>query len=145
MLDFYKAESSTPTPVVFHIHGGGWMGGNKTQFNPSDYLKAGISVVSIEYRFVSDAMAANVKPPVEWPLHDAARALQFVRSKAKEWNIDKTRIGPRADRPGHAPACGWPSTTKWPIRNSSDPVARESTRLTCAAVGGAQTSLYRSR
>ena len=29
VLDFYKAESATPTPVVFHIHGGGWMGGNK--------------------------------------------------------------------------------------------------------------------
>ena len=27
------------------------------------------------------------------PLEDAARALQFVRSKATEWNLDKTRIG----------------------------------------------------
>ena len=27
VLDFYKAKSPTPTPVVFHIHGGGWMGG----------------------------------------------------------------------------------------------------------------------
>ncbi len=29
VLDFYKAESSTPTPLVFYIHGGGWMGGKK--------------------------------------------------------------------------------------------------------------------
>ena len=33
VLDFYKAESSTPTPLVFYIHGGGWMGGKKTPFN----------------------------------------------------------------------------------------------------------------
>ena len=32
-------------------------------------------------------------PPVKAPLEDAARALQFVRSKAAEWNIDKKRIG----------------------------------------------------
>ena len=46
VLDFYKAESATPTPVVFHVHGGG-MGGSKAPFNPSEFLKAGISVVSI--------------------------------------------------------------------------------------------------
>ena len=41
VLDFYKAESATPTPLVFYIHGGGWMGGSKTQFDASEYLKAG--------------------------------------------------------------------------------------------------------
>ena len=56
VLDFYKAESLAPTPLVFYIHGGGWMGGSKAPFNASEYLKAGISVVSIEYRFVSEAM-----------------------------------------------------------------------------------------
>ena len=29
ILDFWKAESSTPTPAVFVIHGGGWVGGSK--------------------------------------------------------------------------------------------------------------------
>ena len=28
VLDFWKAESATPTPLVFVIHGGGWMGGS---------------------------------------------------------------------------------------------------------------------
>ncbi len=35
-------------------------------------------------------------------------------------------------------SCGWPSTTTWPIPKSGDPVARESTRLSCAAVNVAQ-------
>jgi acetyl esterase/lipase len=140
VLDFYKADSSSPTPVVFNIHGGGWMGGNKG-INPSEYLKAGVSVVSIEYRFVSDAMKAGIKPPVDWPLHDAARALQFVRSKAAEWNIDKTRIGATGGSAGACSSLWLAFHDDMADPKSSDPVARESTRLTCAAVGGPQTTL----
>ena len=47
-------------------------------------LKEGISVVAISYRLLQ--YAREVDPPVKAPLHDAARALQFVRSKAREWN-----------------------------------------------------------
>jgi acetyl esterase/lipase len=141
VLDFYKAESAAPTPVVFHIHGGGWMGGSKAPFNASEYLKAGISVVSIEYRFVSEAMKAEVKPPVDWPLHDAARALQFVRSKAKEWNIDKTRIGATGGSAGACSSLWLAFHDEMADPKSADPVACESTRLTCAAVNVAQTSL----
>ena len=36
------------------------------------------------------------------PLEDAARALQFVRSKAAQWNLDKQRIGASG---GSAGAC----------------------------------------
>ena len=84
---------------------------------------------------------AGVKTAGEWPLHDAARALQFVRSKAGEWNIDKQRIGASG---GSAGAC----SSLWLALHddladpqSDDPVARESTRLWCAAVSGAQTTL----
>ena len=106
VLDFYKAESSRPTPLVFYIHGGGWVSGDKAGAGDVEkYLAAGISVVSINYRFTTQAQTAGVKPPVEWPLHDAARALQFVRSKAGEWNIDKAadrrhgRLGGRVFEP----------------------------------------------
>src|SRR5438067_628832 len=95
-LDFYKTGSTKPAPLVFFLHGGAWTGGDKVKNGPAGiafYLAAGISVVSVDYRFVTQAQAAGVKPPVDWPLHDAARALQFVRSRAGEWNLDKTRIG----------------------------------------------------
>jgi acetyl esterase/lipase len=141
VLDFYKAESSTPAPVVFYIHGGGWMAGSKAPFNASGYLKAGVSVVSIEYRFVSDAMAAGVKPPVDWPLRDAARALQFIRSKAGEWNIDKTRIGATGGSAGACSSLWLAFHDEMADPKSADPIARESTRLFCAAVNGAQTTL----
>jgi acetyl esterase/lipase len=141
VLDFYKADSPAPTPLVFHIHGGGWMGGSKSPFNAEGYLKAGISAVSVEYRFVSEAQAAGVKPPVQWPLHDAARALQFVRSKAGQWNLDKTRIGATGGSAGACSSLWLAFHDDMADPKSADPVARESTRLACAAVAGAQTTL----
>ncbi|MBL9186845.1 MAG: alpha/beta hydrolase [Opitutaceae bacterium] len=142
VLDFWRAESTQPTPVVFHIHGGGWVTGDKAVVAQLErYLVAGISVVSINYRYVTQAIQAGVKPPVQWPMSDAARALQFVRSRAAEWNLDKARIGATG---GSAGAC----TSLWLAFHadladpkSSDPIARESTRLWCAAVSGAQTTL----
>ena len=143
VLDFWKAPSDKPTPLVFVIHGGGWMGGSKERLNrfvdAPALLKEGISVVAINYRYIRNAQ--NLKPPVQAPLHDAARALQFVRSKAAEWNIDKTRIAAAGASAG---AC----SSLWLLYHddladpeSEDPIARESTRLFCAAVNNAQTTL----
>lgn len=140
VLDFYPAKSDKPTPVVLYIHGGGWLGGDK-RTNPKAYLDKGISVVAINYRYVSNAKEDNTTPPVKAPLSDAARALQFVRSKAKEWNLDKEKIGATG---GSAGACSslWLAFHEDMAQpDSADPIARESTRLYCAAVNGAQVSL----
>ena len=142
VLDFYKAESAQPAPLLFHIHGGGWLNGSKARVaNLDKYLAAGISVVSINYRYVSQAHEAGVKPPVKWPLEDAARALQFVRSKAGEWNIDKARIGASGGSAGACSSLWLAFHDDLADAKSSDPIARESTRLLCAAVVGAQTTL----
>ena len=140
VLDFYPAKSDKPTPVVFYIHGGGWRAGDK-KTNPKGYLAKGISVVAINYRYVQNGVEEGIEPPVKAPLHDAARALQFVRWKAAEWNLDKQRIGATG---GSAGAC----TSLWLAFHddmadprSDDPIARESTRLYCAAVNGAQVTL----
>jgi acetyl esterase/lipase len=63
VLDFWKAESASPTPLVFIIHGGGWVGGSKERaekFADVDaLLKAGISVVSINYRLIKRDSAVD--------------------------------------------------------------------------------------
>jgi acetyl esterase/lipase len=143
-LDFWKAESDEPTPVVLLIHGGGWRAGDKSTYRKisiEPFLNAGISVAAINYRFIPQAMEQGVEPPVKACLYDAARALQTVRSKAEEWNIDPERIGATG---GSAGAC----TSLWLAFHddlakpeSDDPIERQSTRLACAAVLGAQTSL----
>jgi len=142
VLDFYKAKSDKPTPVLFYIHGGGWVNGSKSRVGGlTECLAAGISVVSVEYRFISEATADKVVPPVKGPLHDAARALQFVRSKAGEWNIDKQRIGASGGSAGACSSLWLAFHPDLADPKSDDPVARESTRLWCAAVIGAQTTL----
>lgn len=143
VIDVWQAESDTPTPLVFVIHGGGWVGGSKERVqrfaDVAALLKAGISVAAINYRYVKQA--GNLKPPVQAPLHDAARALQFVRSKAAEWNIDKQRIGAAGGSAGACSSLWLAFHDDLADPDSADPVARESSRLLCAAVMRAQTSL----
>jgi acetyl esterase/lipase len=136
VIDFWKAEGDGPRPLLVYIHGGGWTGGDKkssdSRFRP--FLDKGVSYAAINYRLTGQA-------PLPAPVHDAARAIQFIRSKAEEWNIDKTRI---ALTGGSAGAC----TSMWILLHddladpdAKDPVLRESTRVTAAAVSGGQTSI----
>jgi acetyl esterase/lipase len=145
VMDFWKAKSDKPTPLLFFIHGGGWMNGDKSSLTKfvkmEELLNAGISIVSINYRLVSQAHEAGTKPPVEWPLRDAARALQFVRSKASEWSIDKKRIGAAGGSAGACSSLWLAFHDDMAAPKSADPISRESTRLWCAAVVGAQTTL----
>lgn len=143
MLDFWRARGDAPTPVVLLIHGGGWVSGDKSGYRHGvrRYLDAGVSVVAINYRMVPQAAAAGVAPPVKWPVEDAARALQFVRSKAAEWNLDKTRIGATGGSAGACSSLWLAFHNDLADSKSPDPVARESTRLRCVAVSGAQTTL----
>jgi acetyl esterase/lipase len=140
VLDFYPAASDEPTPVVFYIHGGGWQGGDK-KTNPKAFLDKGISVVATNYRYVKNGVEEKVKPPVKASLGDAARALQFVRSKAAEWNLDKKRIGATGGSAGACSSLWLAFHDDLADPQSDDPIARESTRLYCAAVNGAQVSL----
>ncbi len=139
-----KASAEMPAPLLFFIHGGGWQGGDRfsglSGMLPK-MLESGVSVASVEYRFISEALAEKIDPPVDAPLSDAARALQTVRSRAAEWQFDPRRV---AASGGSAGAC----SSLWLAFHddmaepaSPDPVARESTRLLAAAVTGAQTTL----
>ncbi len=141
-LDFWQAESEQPTPLVFFIHGGAWRANDKDRVSGlPQYLAAGISVVSINYRFLPSAQAAGVKQPVKWPLEDAARALQFVRSKATQWNIDKTRIGASGGSAGACSSLWLAFHDDMADPDSDDPISRESTRVACTGTVGAQTTL----
>ena len=136
VLDFWQAKGDGPRPLLVHIHGGGWTGGDKksgpAQYMP--YLSKGVSYASINYRLSGEA-------PLPAPVHDAAYAIQFIRSKAKEWNINPDRI---ALTGGSAGAC----SSMWLLTHddladpsSDDPVKRQSTRVHAAAVSAGQVSI----
>ena len=89
VLDLWKAKADAPTPLVVFIHGGGFRAGDKGMVDPillEKCLKAGISFAAINYRYSQQA-------PFPAPMHDSGRAIQLLRSKAKDWNLDPGRIG----------------------------------------------------
>ena len=63
------------------------------------------------------------------------------RSKAAEWGINKQRIGASGGSAGACSSLWLAFHPDMADPDSDDPVVRESTRLWCAAVRGAQTTL----
>jgi hypothetical protein len=136
LLDIWLAKSDKPTPLVIYIHGGGFTGGDKSKIYKSQdmpkFLRAGVSFATINYRY-----RTNEPRGVRACLNDSKRALQFIRSKAKQWNIDKKRIGAYGGSAGSGTATWLAFHDDMAEPNNPDPVLRESTRL--AVVGALAT------
>ena len=136
VLDFWKAESEQPTPVVVFIHGGGFMAGDKKGVPAQGvdaFLKAKVSVASINYRYTTQA-------PYPAPMLDGARAIQFIRSKSADWKIDSQRIGAFGGSAGAGISMWLGFHDDLAKADSNDPIERESTRLTCVGSIGGQSS-----
>ena len=128
VLDFWQAKSAQPTPVLVSIHGGGFLAGDKS-VQPQilkGCLDAGISVAAINYRYSTQAIAPA-------PFQDAARAVQFLRSKAKEWNLDPKRVAATGGSAGAGISLWLAFHDDLADPQSADPVLRQSTRLACVA------------
>jgi acetyl esterase/lipase len=135
VLDFWQAKSAQPTPVLVSIHGGGFLAGNKS-VQPQllkDCPDAGISVAAINYRYSTQAIA-----PASF--QDGARAVQFLRSKAKDWNIDPKRFAATGGSAGAGISLWLSFQDDMADAKSDDPVLRQSTRLACVVVFAGQTS-----
>jgi acetyl esterase/lipase len=88
-LDIYIPRGKKDFPVIFFVHGGAWLHGNKNQFGMYSALalswaRHGIGTVSINYR---------LSPGVKHPQHvkDVARAFAWTRKHIAEY-------GGRADQ-----------------------------------------------
>ena len=136
VFDLWLADSAKPTPLAIYIHGGGFKSGSKEKLSSANLtrlLQAGISVAAINYRLLGTH-------PLPTAHHDARRALQTMRSRAGEWNIDKDRVAAFGGSAG-AQICMWLAYSDEMAKpDSSDPIERESTRLSCVATAGGQTS-----
>lgn len=137
VLDFYQAEGDQPGPLLVHIHGGGFVAGDKRQGLNAGMLQllkqAGVHFASINYRFVNGKDVIFPAPQL-----DGARAVQFLRTKAREWKIDKRRVACFGGSAGAGISLWIGFHDDLADRNNPDPVLRESTRIVAVGSFGGQ-------
>lgn len=137
VLDFYAAKGDKPAPLLVHIHGGGFVAGDKRQQINPGMVKAlqasGIHFASINYRFVDGDKVIFPAPQM-----DGARAVQFLRTKADDWNIDSKRIACFGGSAGAGISMWIGFHPDLADPSSSDPVLRQSSRIVAVGSFGGQ-------
>lgn len=61
-----KATSVAPAPLVFQVHGGGYVSGSATKVATTEilaYLSVGVSFASLEYRLVGQVIPRFIHEP----------------------------------------------------------------------------------
>ncbi len=144
-FDIALPNVTKPTGLLLYIHGGGFINGDKDRVfsdynvdNMRSLLSQGVAVASINYSLLQLGGDENVG--VIKCLEDAKRALQYVRSRAQDFNINKDDIVISGSSAG-AGASLWVSMQDdMKDISSPDPVLRESTRVKGVAVIQTQCS-----
>jgi acetyl esterase/lipase len=135
-LDLWLAKTGRPAPLIVFIHGGGFVNGDKGQASPSTIrrcLDVGVSYAAVNYRF-------RTSVPIQTVLRDSARAIQYLRSRAEEFGIDKTRLAAMGGSAGAGTSLWLAFHDDLADPKNADPVLRESTRIAAAAATATQAT-----
>lgn len=137
-LDFYPSKAAKgPAPLVVFIHGGGFRNGDKSKYakdrDMASLVDGGVSCAAINYPFLTHM-------PIQDILKHCARAVQFLRSKAGEWSLDKNRFAAIGGSAGAGTSLWLATRDDLADPQASDPVLRESSRLTCAVCNATQAT-----
>lgn len=94
----YKNElNKNGAPLIIYVHGGGWVGGDKTIFDQVGGLvrliKAGYAVASINYH-----LAPDFNYPTQ--LKDIEQAIVFLKHESVKYKLDVSHIGLMASSAG---------------------------------------------
>ncbi|MBI3972592.1 MAG: alpha/beta hydrolase [Chloroflexi bacterium] len=125
-----------PLPLVIYIHGGGFRQGDKRSLGLvqlEQWLGAGFAVAAINYRLSQHA-------PYPAQVLDSARAVQYLRKRAPEWNLDPNRFAASGGSAGGGISLWLGFRDDLADPHSDDPAARQSTRLSCMLVRNTQSS-----
>jgi len=93
--DLYLPKGKSKAPVLVAVHGGGWQIGSKQFYRYWGLFlaRAGYALFAIEYRLGKPGMYPAA-------VYDVKAAVQFVRAKAGDYNLDPDRIGIIGDSAG---------------------------------------------
>jgi acetyl esterase len=98
-VDVFSAEEASgmePHPAIAFFHGGGWSGGDPSEFHEAciRYASRGLIAFSFQYRLSVNADGTIPHPgitPVE-SVKDARSAIRWIRKNAGELNVDPERV-----------------------------------------------------
>jgi acetyl esterase/lipase len=95
LLDIYAPpQRERPRPAVLLIHGGGFVGGSRTDGDivtaARHLAEAGYVAVALDYRLVDPGRPGPIWPA---PLEDVQRAARWVRAHATTYSVDPERLG----------------------------------------------------
>lgn len=143
-FDLILPKSSEPMGLLLYIHGGGFINGDKDRVlgdynleNIRSLLQKGVAVASINYSLLN-RNEENIG--VIKCLLDAKRALQYIRSQAAVYNIDKNRVVMSGGSAGAGASLWVAMQDDMKDPDHPDPVLRESTRVSGIAIFQTQCS-----
>jgi acetyl esterase/lipase len=93
---YYPEEGEGPFPVIFYVHGGGWVIGDKSCGAIkciSHALTKGYVLISVDYR-----LAPNTKFPENF--YDIKTAIRWARANAAEYGFDPDKFAMAGDSAG---------------------------------------------
>tara|TARA_B100001559_G_scaffold19358_1_gene16016 strand:+ start:5066 stop:6007 length:942 start_codon:yes stop_codon:yes gene_type:complete len=145
-LDLWIADSKSKSPFVIYIHGGGFGSGSKNAaYTKNNFkrlkrlLKNNISFATINYTFKNndDFLFSS--------FNDAKRALQFLRFNSEKYNLLKDKVALMGASAGATSSLWIGLQDDMSDQNSSDPILRESTKVSCIIGMAAAHSLNLNR
>ncbi len=93
-LDVFRprAKAKTGRPVLIFVHGGGFVGGDKT--SPGSFVYDNIGLWAVRQGFVGVNMTYRLAPADPWPAgaEDVAAAVRWVHRTIGEFGGDKKKI-----------------------------------------------------
>jgi acetyl esterase/lipase len=138
-FDIWLPASAVPTGIVIYIHGGGFTSGDKDFVYtvqsggawdfPSDiryFLQNNIAFATIRYTLLN---TTGETEGIKKPMGDVRRALQYIRSRAGDFNIAKDKIILAGNSAGAGTSLWIAFNNDFANAASSDPVLRESSRV----------------
>jgi acetyl esterase/lipase len=124
---------------VIYVHGGGFTSGDKDFVYtvqsggawdfPTDiryFLQNNIAFATIRYTYLNNTGETE---GVKKPMSDVRRALQYIRSRASDFNINKNKIVLAGNSAGAGTSLWIALNTDFADAQNNDPVLKESSRV----------------
>ena len=149
-FDIWLPSSNNATGLVIYVHGGGFTSGDKDFVYavqsggawdfPTDIrflLQNKIAFATVRYTYLNNVGETE---GVKKPMNDVKRALQYIRSRASDFNVDKNKIILAGNSAGAGTSLWIAFNNDFANANSNDPVLRESSRVKAVVARETQSS-----